>query len=167
MAQLFTVAPFRMARAARSWRAFSQVLLALTVAAAAEGSARAQGHAGAQGQAPAVPPVVLQHVDAVYPASALTERKHADVMVAATVDADGHVSKVEILESGGADLDEAAEVAVRQWLFSPATRGGKPIASRIKIPFHFAPPAPPPEVVETTPHDQLPVYPATPAPTPA
>ena len=161
MAQLFQVVPARVRRAA------SRALLVLTVAVAAEGSARAQGHAPAGAQGQAVPPVVLQHVDAVYPSSALAERKHADVMVAATIDADGHVSKVEILESGGADLDEAAEVAVRQWLFSPATRNGRPIASRIKIPFHFAPPAPPPEVVETTPRDQLPVYPATPAPAPA
>ena len=57
-------------------------------------------------------------------------------------------------ESGGPDLDEAAIVAVRQWTFVPAMRGGKPVASRIKMPFHFAPPAPPPELV-------------TPAPTPA
>ncbi len=111
------------------------------------------------------PPVVIQHVDAEYPASALPERKHADVVVAVTVDIDGHVSKVEVLQSGGADLDEAATVAVRQWLFAPATRGKKAIASRIKVPFHFAPPAPAPEVVETkTPGDQLPVYPASAGP---
>jgi iron complex outermembrane recepter protein len=114
-------------------------------------------------------PVVLQHVDAEYPASALPERKHADVVVAVTVDADGHVSKVEVLQSGGADLDEAATVAVRQWTFTPAMRNGKAIASRIRVPFHFAPPAPAPEIVETKPPaDQLPTYPASPAaPAPA
>src|SRR5690242_1062266 len=93
------------------------------------------------------PPVVMQHVDAVYPPSALSERKHADVVLAVTVDADGHVSKVDVLESGGADLDEAATIAARQWTFVPAMRGDKPVASRIKVPFHFAPPAPPPELV--------------------
>ena len=30
----------------------------------------------------------------------------------------------------------------------PAKRGGKSVASRIRVPFHFAPPAPPPELVE-------------------
>ncbi len=110
------------------------------------------------------PPVVLQHVDAEYPAAALPARKHADVVVAVTVDADGHVSAVEVVQTGGADLDEAATVAVRQWLFTPAMRGDKPVASKIKIPFHFAPPAPPPEVIETkTPAGQLPVYPSTPS----
>ena len=42
-------------------------------------------------------------------------------------------------------------------------RDGKPVASRIKVPFHFAPPAPPPEIVETPePANQLPVHPSTP-----
>ncbi|MGO8998239.1 MAG: TonB family protein, partial [Polyangiaceae bacterium] len=126
-----------------------------------------EGDAGAQAPASSTanvtPPVVVQHVDAEYPASALPERKHADVVLSVTVDADGHVSKVEVDKSGGADLDEAATVAVRQWLFTPAMRNGKPVASRIKVPFHFAPPAPPPEIVETPePANQLPVYPSTP-----
>jgi TonB family protein len=95
-----------------------------------------------------VPPVVRSHVDAVYPPSALATREHADVVLLVTVDTDGHVSKADVAESSGArDLDEAALVAVRQWTFVPAMRDGKPVASRIKIPFHFAPPAPPPEVV--------------------
>jgi iron complex outermembrane receptor protein len=91
--------------------------------------------------APAVtPPVVKTHVDAVYPPSALAERKHTDVVLFVTIDAEGHVSKVEVAESGGADLDEAAKTAVSQWVFNPAIRDGKPIPSRIKVPFHFAPP---------------------------
>ena len=93
------------------------------------------------------PPVVVKHVDAVYPPSALAERKDADVVLVVTVDADGHVSKVDVAESGAADLDEAAIVAARQWIFRPATREGKPVASRIRVSFHFAPPAPPPELV--------------------
>jgi iron complex outermembrane recepter protein len=110
------------------------------------------------------PPVVIQHVDAVYPPSALVDRKHADVVLGVTVDADGHVSKVDVLESGGADLDEAAIVAARQWTFVPAMRDGKPLASRIRVPFHFAPPAPPPELVSPpTPREpELPAQPAVP-----
>ncbi|MEO9185495.1 MAG: energy transducer TonB, partial [Kofleriaceae bacterium] len=84
------------------------------------------------------PPTVITHVDAQYPPSALGAREHGDVMVAVTVDVDGHVSKVDVLASGGADLDEAAVVAVRQWTFVPALRAGKPVASRIRVPFHFA-----------------------------
>ncbi|MGD0675783.1 MAG: TonB family protein [Polyangiaceae bacterium] len=110
------------------------------------------------------PPSVIDHVDPVYPASALKERKHVDVILTVTVDADGHVSKITVAQSGGADLDEAAIVAARRWTFVPAMRDGKPLASRIKLPFHFAPPEPPPEMVETPqPEGQLPVHPAVPA----
>src|SRR5258706_9468238 len=84
-----------------------------------------------------VPPSVVTHVDAVYPESALAERKHGDVVLAVTVDVDGHVSKIDVLQSGGPALDEAAIVAAREWTFVPAKRGGRPVASRIRVPFHF------------------------------
>jgi iron complex outermembrane receptor protein len=123
------------------------------------------GLAAAQSSLPpaaeVTPPVVLRHADAVYPAAALKERKHADVILTLTVDADGHVSKVDVAQSGGADLDEAATVAARQWVFTPAMRGGKPIASRIRVPFHFAPPEAAPEIVETAKPNELPASPAT------
>lgn len=93
------------------------------------------------------PPTVKTHVDAVYPPSSLAERAHGDVVLALTVDADGHVSKVDVIESGRPEFDEAAIVAARQWTFVPAARAGRPIPSRIRVPFHFAPPAPPPELV--------------------
>ena len=93
------------------------------------------------------PPVVVTHVDALYPPSARRGRNPGDVVLALTVDVDGHVSKVDVFESGGADLDEAAVIAARQWTFVPAKKGAKPVASRIKVPFHFAPPAAPPELV--------------------
>jgi iron complex outermembrane receptor protein len=108
-------------------------------------AAQAEGVANAD----VTPPTVVQHVDPVYPPSALSERRHADVVLAVTVDVDGHVSKVDVIESGGPNLDEAATVAAREWTFVPAMRRGKPVASRIKVPFHFAPPAPAPELVET------------------
>ncbi len=110
-------------------------------------------------KAEVTPPTVLTHADAQYPPSALALRKHADVVLTVTVDVDGHVSKIDVAESGGVDLDEAATVAARQWTFVPANRDGKPVASRIKVPFHFAPPAPPPELVE-------PAAPAEPTTTP-
>ncbi len=158
------------------WLAGATLTASVLSLAAPERIATAQ-----PGQSEAVtPPTVLTHVDAEYPPSALQQRKHGDVIVAPTVDIDGHVSKVDVLESGGPDLDEAAIVAVRQWTFSPALRGGKPVASRIRIPFHFAPPAPAPEVVpppattepQLAPHTAVPgaaagqPAPAGPAPAP-
>jgi iron complex outermembrane recepter protein len=119
-----------------------------------------------------VPPTVLTHVEAVYPPAALAEQRHADVVLTVTVDVNGHVSAVEVASSGGDDLDQAAIIAVRQWTFVPAKRNGTPVPSRIRIPFHFAPPAAPPELVEKKPateheHEQeheLPAQPAVAAP---
>jgi TonB family protein len=123
----------------------------------------------AAAQAPAEPvvkpPIVVEHVDAVYPPSALKEGKHQDVVLTLTIDVDGHVSKVDVVESGGSDLDEAAIVAARQWTFLPATRDGKPVASRIRVPFHFAPPEAAPELVETKKEGELPPSPAVQAAT--
>ncbi|MDP9150930.1 MAG: TonB family protein [Myxococcota bacterium] len=141
------------------------------VAIAFTASLALPAHAQAPSTSSVTPPTVVQHVDAVYPPTALAWRRHADVVLVVTVDADGHVSTVEVAQSGGPDLDEAAVVAARQWTFVPASRDGKAVASRIKMPFHFAPPAPPPEVVETAKPDELPVSPATatsssPAPVP-
>lgn len=134
-------------------------------------SVLAGSSAPASAQTPSVtPPVVLSHVDAVYPPSALAERKHTDVVLLVTVDVDGHVSKIDVAVSGGADVDEAALIAVRQWTFVPAMRGDAAVASRIRVPFHFAPPAPPPEVVApavpaeptTTPQNAVPAAPPAP-----
>jgi TonB family protein len=121
--------------------------LALVCAAAALGALSA-GPSLAQPprQGDVTPPVVVTHVDAVYPASAVPSGEHVDVVLAVTVDADGNVSKLQVLDSGGPALDEAAETAVRQWKFRPAMRAGRPVASRIRVPFHFAPLAPPQEI---------------------
>ena len=124
------------------WRAGPQCAAALAAALLWPAASRAQ-----PSPAPVTAPVVREHVDAVYPPSALPERKHADVVLVVTVDVDGHVSKADVAQSGGEDLDEAALVAIRQWTFYPAVRGGLPVASRIRVPFHFAPPSPPPELV--------------------
>jgi iron complex outermembrane receptor protein len=89
------------------------------------------------------PPQVVDRVDAIYPESAKKDRRHADVLTNVTVDTQGNVTKVDVVESGGADMDDAAIAAVRRWTFHPALRGGQPVASRIRVPFHFAPPVEP------------------------
>jgi TonB family protein len=120
-------------------------------------------------EASVTPPEVVSHVDAIYPTAALADRKHGDVVLTVTVDGDGHVSKIDVAETGGGELDEAAITAMRQWTFRPAMRDGKPVASRIRVPFHFAPPAPPPEIVEKPASEvpELPKQPAIPTQPPA
>ena len=95
-------------------------------------------------QAPAtrgvVPPRIEHHHEAVYPPAERAAKKHATVVLLVTVDAAGHVADVEVAESGGQAFDGAAMTAVRSWTFAPAMRDGAPVAARIRVPFHFAPP---------------------------
>ena len=127
----------------------------------------ASGGALAQQEPVVKPPTVLTHVDPTYPPSALASRKHATVVLRLTIDTDGHVSNVDVVQSGGDDLDQAAEIAARQWTFNPATRDGKPVRSRIPWPFHFAPPEAPPEIVEQKPAPVDTQLPPPPTPPPA
>jgi TonB family protein len=112
-----------------------------------------------------VPPRVVAHVDAVYPESALARRAHGDVVLDVTVGTDGSVTKVVVRKSAGEDLDAAAALAARKWTFSPATRAGRPVATVISMPFHFAPPvpdAPPPEQQKPEPPPPTPLAPPLP-----
>lgn len=90
-----------------------------------------------------VPPLVEHHHDAVYPAVELAAKKHAEVVLVVTIDGGGHVTNVDVAESGGKAFDDAATTAMREWTFVPAKRGDRPVASKIKVPFHFAPPEEP------------------------
>ncbi len=88
-------------------------------------------------------PVAIHAGPAVYPPEMVSSGKHADVVLFVTLNAEGKIRDVSLAESGGPAFDEAAMEAVRKWTFSPATVDGKPVPARIKVPFHFAPPAPP------------------------
>jgi TonB family protein len=101
---------------------------------------------------PAVtPPRVESQVDPVYPATAREARREGTVTLLVTVLETGAVGAVEVANAAGADLDQAAIAAVKQWRFTPAQEGGRAIPARIRIRFRFAlpteaPPAPEPEV---------------------
>ncbi len=82
-------------------------------------------------------------MDADYPSVVPAGAEVADVVLTVTVGVDGLVSQVETIASGGAAFDSAATRAAWQWTFTPAQRGGQPVASRIRVPFHFAPPPAP------------------------
>lgn len=86
-------------------------------------------------------PHVLHKVDAIYPESALGEESPHTVVLLVTVELTGAVGVVEVAESAGPDFDAAAIQAVQGWGFEPARSGGKAVASRIRVPFSFAPQA--------------------------
>ena len=71
-----------------------------------------------------------------YPDSARNAHVQGTVVVEAVVDEGGRVVETRILKSIPL-LDGAAEAAVRQWLFKPAMKDGRPVTGRVAIPVKF------------------------------
>ena len=70
----------------------------------------------------------------------LARRKHWQGVVWLLVDVspDGLVDDLQVEETCGHKLlDRAAERTVKRWQFSPATRGGLPVSSQVRIPVRF------------------------------
>ena len=85
------------------------------------------------------PPVLVKQVAPVYPPVAGRMQMSGEVSLRALVGIDGSVEKVEILQvtRKGVGFEKAAEDAVRQWRFRPATKNGVKVESwvPIRIPF--------------------------------
>ncbi len=83
-------------------------------------------------------PTVVEHIDPIYPPEKLAQALDKKIELLVTVEREGTVGDIAVLQSGGLDFDNAAREAVQRWRFIPATRGGVAIRSRIHIPFHFS-----------------------------
>ncbi len=74
-----------------------------------------------------------------YPPTALRAGVEGRVLLRVDVGADGRPTDVQVVErSGSSELDRAAERAVREWTFHPATRDGKPVPSSVQVPVDFS-----------------------------
>lgn len=99
----------------------------------------------------AAPPVTSTRLMAIetpppaYPPELACDDVGGKVVLMLTVGTDGRPTQVRLLESSNeAALDAAAQAAVQQWRFEPATRNGKPVTSQLNVPVTFTPPAPRP-----------------------
>jgi protein TonB len=79
--------------------------------------------------APVTPPRPVRTEAARYPEDARRLQLEGSVLVEATVEHDGRVSDVRVLESAGSVLDEAVVTAVRRWMFDPGRQEGRPVRS--------------------------------------
>lgn len=77
-----------------------------------------------------------------YPAMAQMNHAEGVVTVAATIEANGKVSAVEVVacEPAGMGFEIAASEAVRHWRFEPSTKDGESVASKTFINLHMAEP---------------------------
>lgn len=89
--------------------------------------------------APPTSPVLLASVPPRYPEQLRQRRLKARVVVRATIEADGSVGAVEVLETDrpGFGLEARVIAAVRQWRYKPATQQGAPVTTELQIPFEF------------------------------
>jgi len=71
-----------------------------------------------------------------YPHEAFTKKIEGVVVVEILIDDTGHVARMRIVQSVPL-LDAAALDAVRQWLFRPAMRHGRPVATIAVVPVRF------------------------------
>jgi protein TonB len=82
----------------------------------------------AEGDAPVVPPRRLAPVDPEYPPLLREQGIEADVVVVVSIDTDGHVTKVDIVNPAlQTAFNDAAVASAKREHFAPATRGGAPV----------------------------------------
>ncbi|MDE2407789.1 MAG: TonB family protein [Xanthomonadaceae bacterium] len=78
-----------------------------------------------------------------YPAEALKEGRTGVTVLVVDVDARGGVTGVKVERSSGdARLDLAAQEAAAKWKFTPATKKGRAVAGKVRVPVEFALDAP-------------------------
>jgi protein TonB len=80
----------------------------------------------------------LGSLNAAYPADARAQQIEGDVVMEIVVDASGVVTEARVVRRAGFGLDESALRAVRASRFTPAVRGGRPVAERMRYTVTFA-----------------------------
>jgi protein TonB len=92
-------------------------------------------------------PVVIVHVNPVYPEEARQERISGIVILETIIDHTGAVRDVKVLKGLPHGLSEAAVNAVKQWVFKPGTINGEAVdvIFNLTINFRLEKKAPDPE----------------------
>lgn len=83
------------------------------------------------------PPKILKEIFAPYPKEARRAHIEGDVVLKVLIGEDGKVEEASVIDSLGYGLDEAALVAIRQFIFSPGFKDGKIVKVQIKYRYKF------------------------------
>lgn len=86
-----------------------------------------------------VEPVLLDPVQPVYPQKLAGTERVGVVVLELDVNAQGQVTRAQVVESAGADFDKSALDAAKKLNFAPAEAEGKPIPVRMRFRFEIAP----------------------------
>ena len=86
------------------------------------------------------PPPLLKAVKPVYPQSLMGSTSQNEAVIECIIDSTGHVQLPRIISATTEDCGWAAATAVSAWEFAPPTKGGRTVATRMRIPLEFVPP---------------------------
>jgi TonB family protein len=91
-----------------------------------------------------VPPKFISGAAPIYPISRLRRQESGYADIAFTVDETGHTRDFRVLSTSYLYFANHAILAVQNWRFHPATKNGRPVPCRIRIPFRYRIPGIPP-----------------------
>lgn len=106
----------------------SALLMAVTVITSATLVAQRQVYEPGNG---VTLPIVVKEVKPTYTEKAKAQKIQGAVLLTTVVEDDGSVDEVVVVRSLDPELDQQAIDALKQWLFKPGTKEGKPVAVRI------------------------------------
>jgi protein TonB len=81
-------------------------------------------------------PRAIKQVKPIYPQDAFIKKIEGTVVVEVLIDSTGHVARTRVIQSVPA-LDAAAIQTVNQWVFAPAVKHGRPVATIVHVPVTF------------------------------
>ncbi|MBN1222997.1 MAG: energy transducer TonB [Candidatus Aminicenantes bacterium] len=83
------------------------------------------------------PPKLIKRVDPVYPREARDDRVEGVVILGVRTDETGHVAAAMVYKGKSPHLNEAAVVAVRQWVYEPLVIRGESVPSVFTVTVRF------------------------------
>jgi protein TonB len=82
-------------------------------------------------------PIRIVHPD--YPAELQAEGTSGEVTVAFVVTPEGRVTNVDVVSTTHEAFRQPAIDALRQWIFTPGIKNGRPVNTRMVVPLRFSP----------------------------
>jgi len=141
---------------------FRTVLLAFAASSLATAYAPSIGAQSAAAADAVTPPRLLSAPPVALPAGA-APKEPVNVELELTIDTSGHVSAARVTSSAGAEYDENALAAAREFVFEPARRGAEALAVTVSYRYVFPAVAPAPSAAPAVPAPSA-AEPPTPAP---
>jgi TonB family protein len=94
------------------------------------------------------PPIATYLRRPLYPKSASDTKIKVSEKLEITIDVDGNVSDITVINTLGPEFDREAIAAAKQWKFKPATKDGKPVTSKELSIINFYPGMPAPAILQ-------------------